>query len=218
MTPVPRAEGQLGPQTVDEWAAHWNAKAGIENQIELNGHCVGGVPLDAGLFRQAVVEPWLERLELQPHHHVLEVGCGTGLMLGEVEARVQRAVGTDISEASIRRYQGNAETILCAAHELPFEGEQFDRILMASVSHYFPSVDYFRDVLADLVSLLRPSGILLVADMLLGQTRRNTPYRWYDPIDVIAALEPLDVGFSIEAQSALKRTINRRYDVVVRKG
>lgn len=217
MSHAPKAGGQPASRTVDEWAAHWNAKAGIENPLEVNGHCVGGVALDADLFRQAVVEPVLERLELLPHHHVLEVGCGSGLILDVLEARAERAVGTDLSEALIRRYQGGAEVIVCAAHELPFEGQEFDRILMASVSHYFPSLDYFHDVLVNLVSLLRPSGILVVSDMLLGRPGRVTQYRWYDPIDVIAALEPLDVGFSIEAQSALKRTINRRYDLVVRK-
>jgi SAM-dependent methyltransferase len=206
-----------GPQTVEEWATHWNAKAGIANPIERNGYCVDGVPVDAELYRNAVIEPWLERLALHPQHHVLEVGCGAGLILRELERRVLRAVGTDFSGPALALYDGSAETIECAAHELPFEGEQFDRILMASVSHYFPSLDYFRDVVTKLVGLLRPGGILLIGDVLLGSQPPTTPYRWYEPTDVLGVLEPLNVAFSIEAQPRLKRTINRRYDILVNR-
>ncbi len=35
------------PKTVEQWAAHWNAKATIENPVELNGYCIDGTPIDA---------------------------------------------------------------------------------------------------------------------------------------------------------------------------
>jgi SAM-dependent methyltransferase len=218
MTDAPAGSPRPGPRTVEDWAAHWNAKATIENPIELNGFCIDGVALDAGVYRRAVIEPWIELLDVSPEHHVLEVGCGSGQLLDELTSRAARTVGTDISEVLIERYRGDAETYVCAAHELPFKGEQFDRILMASVSHYFPSLEYFASVVAGLVALLRTRGRLLIADVLLGPQPDGTPYLWYEPMDVIHVLEPLAVGFSIEAQSALKRTINRRYDIVIRKG
>jgi SAM-dependent methyltransferase len=202
---------------VDEWAAFFNSYAEAEDPIGRAGYCVDGVPLDPQLHRAAVVEPWLEKAELEPHHHVLEVGCASGLLLREIEARVERAVGTDPAEAQLRRYEGSAETYVCAAHELPFEEEQFDRILMASVAPCFPSFAYFRGVIESLVRLLRQRGIALIADVPLGPQPQGTPYLWYEPMDIISVLEPLDVGFSIEAQSPLKRTINRRYDIALYK-
>jgi SAM-dependent methyltransferase len=202
-------------KTVGEWTAHWNGKAGIENPVELNGYCLGGVPIDAELYRTAVIEPTLNLLELEPHNHVLEVGCGSGLILREIEGRVERAVGTDLSEALLARYDGAAETILCAAHQLPFEGAQFDRILMSSVIHYFPDFGYLRDVVMKLVELLRRPGILVVADALLGEQPPDTPYRWFSRREILELLEPLGLPFSIVAQSKLKRTINLRYDIVV---
>jgi hypothetical protein len=69
----------------------------------------------------------------------------------------------------------------------------------------------------DLVGLLRPEGILLIADLLLGPQPPTTPYRWYQPMDIIDTLEALDTRFSIETQCKLKRTISRRYDVAVYK-
>lgn len=212
-----KASRGSSPWTLDEWAAHWNSKADIDDSLELNGYCVGGVPIDAELYRAAVIEPYLDRLELAGHHHVLEVGCGSGLLLREIEGRVERTVGTDFSEALISRYQGSAETYLCAAHELPFEGEQFDRILMCSVVHCFPGLDYLCRVMLKLVSLLRPRGILLIGDVLLGRPPPETRFRWYDRRQILDILEPLDLPFSISAQSRLKRAINRRYDVIVYK-
>lgn len=90
------ASGRRSPR---EWAAHWNAKAAIEDPIELNGYCCGGVPIAAETYAAAVLQPCLELLELEPHHRVLEVGCGTGLILRELEGRVAQVVGTDPSVA-----------------------------------------------------------------------------------------------------------------------
>ena len=204
-------------RTVEEWTAHWDAKSGIEDPVELNGYCVAGVPLAAELYRKAVLEPVLERLELEPRHHVLEVGCGSGLLLREIEQRVERAVGTDISEALISRYRGSAETHVCAAHELPFEREEFDRILMYGVVQYFPGLDYFSEVVHELVTLLRAPGILVIGDVLLGDQPEDTPYLWYDRRTLVGLLEPLGLPFSMQVQSRLKRTINLRYDVVIYK-
>jgi|SRR5579862_5302741 len=204
-------------RTVEEWAEHWNSKAGIENPVELNGYCLDGVPIDLELYRAAVVDPTLDLLELEPHHHVLEVGCGSGLILREIEARVERTVGTDLSEALLSRYDGAAETILCAAHELPFEGAQFDRILMSSVIHYFPNSGYLRDVVLKLLELLRRPGILVIADAMLGEQPPDTPYRWFSRGEIVDMLEPLGLPFSIAAQSRLKQQINLRYDIVVHK-
>jgi SAM-dependent methyltransferase len=205
-------------RSVQEWAAHWNARAVIEDPVARCGYCVDGVPIDAGLYRAAVIEPWLKRLELEAGHHVLDVGCGSGLLLREIEARVKRAVGTDISEAMVRRSAGSAETYVCAAHELPFEGEQFDRIVMASVCHYFPSLDYFREVAVKLVSVLRTPGLLLIGDIPLGAQPPATPYLYYEAADILGLFELLAVRVSIEPQSELKRSINSRHDVLVRKG
>ena len=204
-------------RSVEEWRAHWDAKAGIANPVELNGYCIGGVPIDLDLYRATLIEPVLRLLELEPQHHVLEIGCGSGLILREIEGRVERAVGTDLSETLLNRYDGTAETIVGAAHEVPFEGEQFDRILMSSVIHYFPDLVYLRDVVLKLLGLLRRPGVLVIADALLGEQPAGTPYRWYSRGEIVNLLEPLGLPFSIAAQSRLKRQINIRYDIVVYK-
>jgi SAM-dependent methyltransferase len=205
----------MSPRSVEAWTAHWNQKAAIDDPIELNGYCVDGRPIAPEVYRALVLEPCLEALELEPQHRVLEVGCGSGLLLRELAARVEQVVGTDPSERLLARCGGSAETYVCAAHELPFEGAQFDRILMNSVVHYFPDLDYFQRVVVDLVALLRAPGILLIGDVPIGRQPPETAYRWYDRRELADVLEPLGLAFSIRAQSRAKRALNLRYDVIV---
>jgi ubiquinone/menaquinone biosynthesis C-methylase UbiE len=204
-------------KSVEEWTEHWDAKAGIEDPVELNGYCLGGVPIDFDVYRAAVIQPTLELLELEPQNHVLEIGCGSGLILREIEACVERAVGTDLSKALLDRYAGAAETVVCAAHELPFEGEQFDRILMSSVIHYFPDLEYLRGVVSQALKLLGQPGILVIADALLGEQPPGTSYRWYTRREIVDLLDPIGLPYSIAVQPRLKREINLRYDIVVYK-
>lgn len=139
------------------------------------------------------------------------------MTLLEIEKRVARAVGTDISRTLLARYPGKATTHLCPAHELPFSGESFDRILMFSVAHYFPDLAYLREVTESCLSLLRRDGILLVGDLPIGVPPAQSPYLWFDRHQLVDLLDSLGFPYSIAAQGRLKRTINRRYDVIIYK-
>lgn len=202
------------PKTVREWAKHWDAKAHIEDPIALNGYCVGGKPIPWDLYREAVIVPYVERLEVAPHHAVLEVGCGSGEVLREIEPRVRWCVGADMSRNMLRRARGRVALVCCDADALPFATPSFDRILMASVAHYFPSFHYFEGVVRRLVALLRTDGILLIGDMTYAPSRQFTTY---DRHEMLTLLDDLGYPYSIMAQTRPKRRINRRYDVLVFK-
>jgi SAM-dependent methyltransferase len=165
----------------------------------------------------AVVKPVLERLELEPHHRALDVGCGSGLTLGEIEKRVAEAVGTDFSKAMLERYQGKARTLVCAAHELPFGPESFDRVLMYSVAHYFPDFGYFRRVAEKCLTILRRDGILLIGDLPVGRKPEQSPYLWYDRHALVDLFDSIGLPYTIAAQCKAKRAINKRIDVIVFK-
>ena len=60
--------------------------------------------------------------------------------------------------------------------------------------------------------------LVLTTVLVLSPARDiGTRFRWYDRREVLGLLEPLELPFSIAAQSRLKRSINRRYDIVVYK-
>lgn len=205
-------------KSVKEWMEHYDAKpSSVTNPIELVEFCINGVPLDRALHRQAILEPTIARLELMPHHHFLEIGCGSGLLLSEIENKVSRSVGTDISRRLLDSFEGRSEKIVCAADEIPFEKETFDRILMFSVAIQFESFEYFARVVNKAVSVLKKGGIFLIGDLLLGTQPPHSQYLHYDKHRLIDFLDSLQMPYSIMAQSPLKRTINKRYDVALYK-
>jgi SAM-dependent methyltransferase len=222
-------------RTPEQWRDHWSERAKIANPVEVNGYCREGKPYSDAEYFETVIEPLLNRLELEPRHRVLDIGCGTGTLLSEIEKRCAVSVGTDISPTMADRYGGRSKVIACPAHELPFEAESFDRIVMNSVAHMFPSKEYFGSVIKNCLSLLSPPGILLIGDVLVGKdihapkplTFRQKIYwrRWaleheyivYPAGWLAEFLTSLDMPWSIMAQPPVKRKLNRRFDIAVYK-
>ncbi|MBV6697676.1 non-ribosomal peptide synthase/polyketide synthase [Kitasatospora aureofaciens] len=114
-------------------------------------------------------------LALRPRR-VLEVGCGTGLLLSRVAPHCETYRATDFSATAIdalveqvgREPQLAGKVVLEVrpAHDtdgLPADG--FDTIVLNSVVQYFPTADYLTEVLDRLLGLLAPGGTLFVGDV-----------------------------------------------------
>ncbi len=205
-------------KTVEEWAQYYDAKdESIINPIELVEHCAGGVPFAEDVHRKAILEPVIEKLELEPHHEFLEIGCGSGLFLKAIEKKVKKSIGVDISKRMLNSFTCKSEKFLCAAHNLPFEKESFDRVLMYSVAVQFESFEYLVSVINHVMPLLRKNGIFLVGDLLLGEQNKKSQYIFYDKHRLIDYLDTLGYPYSIVCPPRLKRTINNRQDVIIYK-
>ncbi|MEM7356372.1 MAG: condensation domain-containing protein, partial [Acidobacteriota bacterium] len=119
----------------------------------------------------ALAEPYLS-----PGARVLEIGCGSGLILLELAPRVGRCVGLDPSPRTQRANHeearrrglgpGQVELVTGFAHELAqIEGE-FDLVILASTVQFFPGPAYLARVLGEAYERLVPGGALLIADVL----------------------------------------------------
>jgi len=78
---------------------------------------------------------------LLPRHSVLEVGCGTGLLTGELAKTGAKILAIDISpdllDRARERVRSSNVTFLCAnAYELECEDNTFDFIVGMSVLHH----------------------------------------------------------------------------------
>jgi 2-polyprenyl-3-methyl-5-hydroxy-6-metoxy-1,4-benzoquinol methylase len=203
---------------VPEWTRHWNGKASIKNEVELNGYCVNGEPITDEKFCRIVIEQSVALLEVEPGHVVLDIGCGSGQILCELEKRGARCVGADASKSMIDRFSGQSQTILKAAHELKFEPGSFDRILLLSVVHYFPSTTYFSRIIEKCVTWLRAPGIILIGDIpLTAAVSGKSDYLIYDKHELLDILDRFGHPFSLMAQVREKRLVNRRADAVIYK-
>jgi amino acid adenylation domain-containing protein len=126
------------------------------------------------------VTDWIEQiasrvLELKPRR-LLEIGCGTGLVLTRLAPHCQEFWGTDLSGTAIENLATRLETAGASFRNVElrtqpaddFSGlpeSHFDGILINAVVEYFPSVDYLLRVLQGALRALRPGGFIFLGDV-----------------------------------------------------
>ena len=121
------------------------------------------------------VEETVARIRSFHPQRVLEIGCGTGLLLLRLASEAQGYVGLDISDAVLSHLKANLaphddlrHVVLRqgAAHELSFApDESFDFVILNSVVQYFPNTDYLVTVMRDVLRVLQPGGHIFVGDV-----------------------------------------------------
>lgn len=101
--------------------------------------------------------------------NLADIGCGNGLVLGQLIHERTRIAGVDYAEDMIReakRILPDGDFYAQGANQLPFANKAFDRVLCYSIFHYFPSDTYALETLAELVRITAPGGTILIGDIL----------------------------------------------------
>jgi ubiquinone/menaquinone biosynthesis C-methylase UbiE len=128
----------------------------------------------------AQMQEWLdgtvERIVSLKPTRVLEIGCGTGLLLFQIAPHCDRYWGIDFSKAALNYIQNVLER---PEYQLPqvtllqrtadnfegIEGETFDAVIINSVIQHFPSIDYLVQVLTNAVEVVEPGGFIFLGDL-----------------------------------------------------
>ncbi len=142
----------------------------------VDGHT--GLPFSEHEMREWV-DTTVERIRglIGDGARVLEIGCGTGLLLARLASGCSSYVGTDVSASALAHVH---ERLLSARPELSaivelrpvaadgldaLAGRHFDLVVINSVAQYFPSVEYLVNVLRSAASLLAPGGSAFLGDL-----------------------------------------------------
>ena len=131
-----------------------------------------GEPIPAAEMREWVDDA-VERVLAQKPRRVLEIGCGTGLMLFRIAPHCEHYFGTDFSPAAlsyIREQLGDAlpHVSLSERNADDFTGVEpasWDAVIINSVVQYFPTVDYLMRVLRGAVDAVAPGGSVFIGDV-----------------------------------------------------
>ncbi|MEH1860991.1 MAG: amino acid adenylation domain-containing protein [Nostoc sp.] len=124
---------------------------------------------------QEWVENTVSRILAGFPKRVLEIGCGTGLLLSRIAKHCQQYWGCDYSIAAIQHVEQICSTVDGLAHvrllhqmadnfeSIP-KGE-FDTVILNSVVQYFPSVEYLLQVIEGAMNAIAQQGTLFVGDV-----------------------------------------------------
>ena len=178
---------EMDPQLSDDQVTSWKTifddhvykQFGERDDVKFN--ITGWNSVYTGLpIPDVEMHEWLDDtvrtvMELRPSR-VLEIGCGTGLILFSVAPHCLHYFGTDISNVALDyiRHQlavpenalPQVELVQQSANDFSgIEANSYDLIILNSVVQYFPNIDYLMSVLGGAVRSLRPGGHVLIGDV-----------------------------------------------------
>jgi amino acid adenylation domain-containing protein len=133
-----------------------------------------GAPIPPAEMREWVQDT-VDLVLSQRPRRVLEIGCGTGLLLFRIAPHCESYHGTDISGTALdlvgrqiagNPNLGNVRLSTHAAHDLDdIPRRSVDTVLINSVVQYFPDVSYLLDVLAAASELVVSGGRIVLGDL-----------------------------------------------------
>jgi len=132
-----------------------------------------GKPISPEEMQEWVSDRVRQILALKPKR-VLEIGCGTGLLLFQIAPHCKKYVATDFSKVSLESIQNQLNQFSLPQVELihrlatNFAGidlASFDVVILNSIVQYFPSQSYLMQVLEGAMQMLSPDGTLFIGDV-----------------------------------------------------
>jgi amino acid adenylation domain-containing protein/non-ribosomal peptide synthase protein (TIGR01720 family) len=227
---VPEPLGSSAEDEASEPVAEWQRlfEESYAEGIEGRGETLAAA-LDnfAGWNRSDTGEPipleemreWADRtaeriLSLRPQR-VLEIGCGTGLLLLRVAPSCRSYVGTDFSAGALGYLARVLDRAGIPGAELrqqradDWSGvapESVDVVVLNSVVQYFPGVDYLRRVLRGAVAAVRPGGAVFLGDL------RSLPllaafHAWAEAAQAPEGLPQAELDRRVARRIALEREL-----------
>lgn len=166
---------------VERWQAVWDDTYGprpdatVDPTFDISGwkssYTGNGLP-------EVEMREWVDhtvaRIKRFQPKRILEIGCGTGLLLFRLAPDCEEYAGLDVSPVAIDRltrlaaersmhhvhlHAGPADVVLAGL------SGQFDMIVLNSVAQYFPDAEYLINVLTRAADLATPGGTIFVGDV-----------------------------------------------------
>ncbi len=175
-------EAELSTEQVSQWEMVFNenySHPSIQTDPTFNitgwNNSYTGAPIAPEEMREWVDQTVARILSLRPQN-VLEIGCGTGLLLFRLAPSCKRYVATDFSPIALDYIQ---QTLSLHNENLPqlellkrradnfdnLAAESFDVVILNSVVQYFPSIGYLLHVIEGAIKVVKPGGSIFIGDV-----------------------------------------------------
>ncbi len=178
--PPPSADQHT--EKVSQWQMIWDGtytKPGEKHDPTFNiigwNSSYTGQPIPPAEMREWVDHIVGRFLALKPNR-VMEIGCGTGLLMYGIAPHARQYYGIDFSPSAVRTLQQQLATLEPKLPHATVEQKMaddlghiapgsFDALIVNSVIQYFPDMDYLVRVLEGAVKVVAPGGHIFVGDV-----------------------------------------------------
>jgi len=161
-------------KTFDEINSNW------ENKVVESEDLLGAVGRSQDLEKlKIIVKDLSSKMNLETEDNFLEIGCGTGILLSELSSYTRKSFGIDYSNEAIKKAKKafpEIEFYAADAANLPFEDNQFDKLLCYSVFHYFGDMDYALSSINEFLRVCKDGGTILIGDLPSKPHFHLSPY------------------------------------------
>lgn len=119
---------------------------------------------------------------LQPHHKILDVGCGYGSFVTRLREKKYQAFGIDTGETEINYAQARVnDTAIfqnASALDLPFSDQSFDIVTLWNILEHVPD---YKKVISEAKRVLKVGGRLFIECPNYAAFRQEAHYHvpWY---------------------------------------
>ena len=179
-------KNDIDEEVQKEQVAQWQE---VDNAIYSQSNDVGDPTLnligwnnsyDGKAIPEAEMQDWVkqtsDRILSQNPQRVLELGCGTGMLLFRIGPVCDLYLGTDISQEALDYIDRHLNAIKCDQNQVKLsqreasnfsgiENHSFNGVVINSVTQHFPSGDYLFEVLEKAVNVISDSGFVFVGDI-----------------------------------------------------
>ena len=173
---------ELDVAQVAQWQQIWNTNySQTASDSDPTFNTIGwrdsytGQPIPKQEMRQWL-DTTVERILRWKPDRVLEIGCGTGMLLFQIAPKCSYYLGTDFSsqvlsyvEQQLEKLDGNWSQVSVSQRAADnFDGIEpasFDTVIINSVIELFPSINYLSDVLKKAIHAVKKEGIIFIGDI-----------------------------------------------------
>ena len=175
---VSAPDGDRTGEFASRWRSVWNdtyqgGNGGDFDTVGWNSS-YDSEPLSAAEMREWVEQTVGRVASLRPRR-VLEIGCGTGMLLLRLAGQCAEYVATDFSPVALEKVRReiakapgrypNVTLFERAATDFAGIVGPFDVVILNSVIQYFPSIDYLFQVLRGVLALTTPGARIFIGDV-----------------------------------------------------
>jgi amino acid adenylation domain-containing protein len=171
------AGGSWDHEQVERWKRIYDETYASAGPPDTDFNIIGwnssytGEPFSPETMREQV-DATVGRLQALKPRRVLEIGCGTGLLLFRLAPGCEQYLATDFSPSALAYIKGRLQELpqvtLWQQQADDFSGIEpggFDLVILNSVVQYFPGSQYLETVLRGALTALGPGCHLFVGDV-----------------------------------------------------